>query len=141
MPCALCGMAGNIICSQEISKKSLLSTGWNWNRVVSIKGTFRTKNLFFVSSPLKSVTNYGVVWMGLNFYDYIHTMISSQNLAVPKHPIHSIQPLPMTDAQSHVTMSICQKTTQKGFNHYFENKTTSVLDQESKGVKKSSLII
>jgi hypothetical protein len=34
--------------------------------------------IFFFSTTLKKDTNYGIAWMGLNFYDYICIVVSSQ---------------------------------------------------------------
>ena len=44
--------------------------------------------LSFLSSPLTSVSNYGVAWIGLNFYD--NTMISNQKLGALINLLHSL---------------------------------------------------
>ena len=48
---------------------------------------FKNSNyiFFFVSSPMKSVTNYGVAWIGLNYYDY---QDFHPKLGMRKHLLH-----------------------------------------------------
>ena len=72
-------------------KKYLELVGLNqWHFLNPPNPKFRNPEIqnliFFLSSPLKSVTNYGVAWMGLNFY---HTKNKTTFSPMPNnmHPI------------------------------------------------------
>ena len=53
-----------------IFSKWKIENWWIWKIKFFESPIFNSKIFFFVSSPLKSVTNYRLAWMGLNFYDY-----------------------------------------------------------------------